>query len=304
MGVSRGAIWTATLLFAVAVAVGYAAIGVSLDFSNALRSLSLMMPTAMMMMLRPRFNERSLVRFVNMMELILLFGVISAVGALLTYVVAIITTGYVDATLAAIDEAMGFDWPAAYAFTATNDWFYPLSRFFYCSIFNTPLLLLATLAWTDRMARGYAFMMAFAVALAITVVVFYWFPAQGTLGFYGHRDDYLPVVNDGEIWLIEKLRGGVDTVDVSELAGVVNFPSFHAASVILFIWGAWPVRRLRWIVLVTNVLMLGATPVEGTYYLIDVIGGIAVALFSIGLLYLPVSRPFTARRITEEPALA
>lgn len=302
VGVSRGAIWFATLLAVIATGIGYGALGVSLDLSHTAASLSAMVATAGLMLLRPRFHERALGRFVDMMELLLLFAVVSAAGALASYVVVMTSSGYVDETMAGIDRGLGFDWKAFYDFTATHSWYWPLSRFFYCSIFNTPFLLIGTLAWTDRADRGRQFLMAFTVALAITIVLFHWFPARGTLAFYGARADYLPVVSWGEAETIPALRAGVPSVDVSLLTGIVNFPSFHAASAILFIWGAWSVKPLRWIVLVTNVAMLIATPVEGTHYLIDVIGGISVASVAIGLLYLPNLWPLAAvRQRSREP---
>ena len=71
------------------------------------------------------------------------------------------------------------------------------------------------------------------------------------------------------------------TVDLGLLRGLVSVPSFHTAAAILYIVVAWPMARLRWPVLVVNLCMLLATPVEGTHYLMDMLGGAAVAGVSL-----------------------
>ncbi len=67
------------------------------------------------------------------------------------------------------------------------------------------------------------------------------------------------------------------------LVGVLTFPSFLAASGILYMWAFWPLRWVRALVIPWNVLMIVATPLGGGHYLADVLAGIAVALGAIGI---------------------
>jgi membrane-associated phospholipid phosphatase len=76
-------------------------------------------------------------------------------------------------------------------------------------------------------------------------------------------------------------EGSLRHLELFELAGIVSFPSFHAASAVLYLWALWPVRGLGVASAVMNVLMIIATPVIGAHYVIDVIGGIALAMVSI-----------------------
>lgn len=97
----------------------------------------------------------------------------------------------------------------------------------------------------------------------------------------------MPISRFDEIAVIEALRNGsMTTIDVAMLKGIINFPSFHASAAILFIWGAWPFRPLRWPFVAVNILMLAATPIEGTHYLADVLGGVVVAFAAIGTSHL------------------
>jgi membrane-associated phospholipid phosphatase len=43
----------------------------------------------------------------------------------------------------------------------------------------------------------------------------------------------------------------------------------------------WPVAVLRWVFVALNTMMLIATPIDGSHYLIDVLAGIALALFCL-----------------------
>src|SRR5262249_43347877 len=63
--------------------------------------------------------------------------------------------------------------------------------------------------------------------------------------------------------------------------GIITFPSLHAALAVILIIALWPIRMLRWVILVLNTVMLVATPIDGSHYFIDVIAGIAVAVLAV-----------------------
>ena len=70
-------------------------------------------------------------------------------------------------------------------------------------------------------------------------------------------------------------------LDLLGLGGIVTFPSFHAASAVLYAWALWPVRWMRPIVVLAFGAMLAATPINGGHYLIDIIAGTAIAVLAI-----------------------
>ena len=80
------------------------------------------------------------------------------------------------------------------------------------------------------------------------------------------------------------------------LAGIVTFPSFHAASAALYAWALWPSRLLRPIVVLANGAMLAATPIVGGHYFIDVIAGVAIAALAI-VAARRVGRSITRRQV-------
>jgi membrane-associated phospholipid phosphatase len=70
-------------------------------------------------------------------------------------------------------------------------------------------------------------------------------------------------------------------VELSNLDGIVTFPSFHAAAAVLLAWAASGIPFLRYPMIALNFLMLiSAIPIGG-HYAIDVIAGSLVAAVSI-----------------------
>ena len=76
-------------------------------------------------------------------------------------------------------------------------------------------------------------------------------------------------------------NGSLRELDMLQLGGIVTFPSFHAATAVLYLWALWDVRWIRPIAVLANVAMLLATPLVGGHYFVDVFAGIAVAAASI-----------------------
>jgi len=73
-------------------------------------------------------------------------------------------------------------------------------------------------------------------------------------------------------------------VEIHNLYGILTFPSFHAASAVMFAWAGWSLRIFRWPLIAINMAMLAATPFEGAQYFVDLIGGALVALAAIAIV--------------------
>lgn len=210
---------------------------------------------------------------------------IPAVMAPLTYVAASADLPLQDATLNALDRALHFDWTAYYNFFYDHHpllvaavWSYALIG---CPIFGVPVAL----GWTGRYWRLQVFILAFALALIVTTIASIFVPAIGTYDVFnihpdpnvftpgGYRDflhDF-PLVRDGTL----------RELSYRSLTGLVTFPSFHAASAVLYLWAFWPVRWVGPALAVVNVMMLLATPVVGGHYFVDILAGIGIALAAI-----------------------
>jgi membrane-associated phospholipid phosphatase len=207
---------------------------------------------------------------------------VTAIVGPLSYVVGSFNWPLQDDALLAIDSAMGFDSKAVILFANDHPFLCGVLNFGYDMI-KWPLLAIPiVLAKTSRFARLQQFVMSLSVALLITIVISAFIPAIGTYQILGLTAPDVPNVNLAAFLVqqhdIPALReGSLRHLELFKLAGIVAFPSFHAASAVLFAWALWPVRGFGSVALALNALMIASTPILGGHYLIDVIGGMALA---------------------------
>ncbi|MEA1073271.1 phosphatase PAP2 family protein [Sphingomonas sp. LY160] len=188
-----------------------------------------------------------------------------------------------DTLLNSVDNALGFDWNR---FAARFNSPLPLDllAFAYRSMTWQALLALALLSIGREIDRAWRLVTASLVALMITASIFVFFPADGSLALCGQSD--VPVYGNYCAYqsLIRQVNSGaVVAVDRSMQIGMVSFPSFHTSAAILLAWAVWPFRLLRWPSVALNIAMIVGTIVIGSHYLIDILGGIAVAIAAIAL---------------------
>ena len=211
---------------------------------------------------------------------------ITAAMTPLTYVAAATNLPLQDANLLAIDRALGLDWAAYVGFVnehprlaAWLDCGYTMIRW---QLFAIPVVLAAKGLY-QRIAE---FTCAFALALIATTIISALVPAIGVYQQIGLDPASLPNIEAGAY--LEQLRdlpptraGALRHLNLLGLAGIVTFPSFHAASAVLYSWALWGARWIRPIVVVANGAQLLATPINGGHYFIDIFAGAAVAVLAI-----------------------
>jgi hypothetical protein len=211
---------------------------------------------------------------------------VTVVMSPLTYVAAATDLPLRDAELLALDRALGLDWAAYVALVNEHpalsvwlDYGYSMIRW---PLFAIPVVLTAA----RRYGRLQDFTLAFALALMATTIVSALVPAIGVYQQIGLDPAALAHINPqaylDQVRDLEPVRtGALRQIDLFGLAGIVTFPSFHAASAVLYAWALWPVRWIRPIALAANAAMLASTPIAGGHYFCDLLAGVAVALVAI-----------------------
>jgi membrane-associated phospholipid phosphatase len=213
---------------------------------------------------------------------------VTAIVGPLSYVAGATHLPLQDQTFLLIDRAMGMDPEPIARFVDAHPMIARCLHtgygFIKWPLLGIPIILTMTL----RLVRLQVFMGALCFALAVTIAISALVPAIGT--FYGLQlqaegfGTLDTTVYAAQLRDIVALRNGsLRYLELFQLAGIVSFPSFHAASAVLYMWALWPVRGFASLSIATNVLMIAATPVIGAHYMIDVFGGILVAVVSIML---------------------
>ncbi len=221
-------------------------------------------------------------------EYIGLLMAISLLGTIASYPVASYSDGFYDRFLYRSDVALHFHWLSWYQMVAAHPLIQLLSRAAYSMIYVSPVILLGYLAMTHQRREAQNFLAAIWVSAVVTLIAFRFAPAVGPFAYLWHGPiPYLPISDLWQPELIPKLREHVmPIVDLGHLVGLVSVPSFHAATGVLLLIFAARQPTIRAPLVIANVAMLAATPVEGTHYLTDVILGAVVACMSLWLVCL------------------
>lgn len=187
-----------------------------------------------------------------------------------------------DEALAGIETALGFDGPAYLAFLAEHPDLAHLLALAYHSSGPQIGLVVIVLSAVGRTVRLWTFARLFTLALLACILVSAVFPAAGTYAaasVQGRPTGELETV--GALWHLDALRalrdGSFHTLALSEIRGLVTFPSFHASLAVLTGWALMPVPVIGPLAVLLNAAIVVAAVGAGGHYLPDVMAGAGLA---------------------------
>lgn len=209
----------------------------------------------------------------------------SAGFSLLNYFLLTIAGARIDDFLAEIDRSMGVNWPAMIAFASRHPLANLVLHVLYVSLLPQIAILAVCLAGSRHTAETYKFCVALAAGAGMTVAFWTLFPSFGAFSIYDVPHALSARLNlelDGTYAhdLVRLLMHGPGRISPGETKGLIGFPSYHATMAALVTWYARPLRWLRWPFLFANIGVLIATPIHGGHHVVDVVAGIAVAVFA------------------------
>lgn len=197
---------------------------------------------------------------------------------------------WADAMLSSWDEAIRFDWFAYIYWLDGQRWLLDIMNWTYIGLNGYSIFFFAMLAaFPDRRESCFEFIALFVVSATICMVIGMFFPAQAAMIYYAPDLSGFEHVHAGvgtyHIELLDILRETpAPILDLDHLPGLVTFPSFHTAMGVVLIYAC----RRRMVLLIPslaiNLSMIAATPLYGSHYLVDIIGGVAAALATIAIV--------------------
>ncbi len=222
--------------------------------------------------------------------------VFMAAAGTLSYLVVSTNARLVDASLAAWDHALGFDWPV---FAAWLQGHATLARTLddaYSSGMPQIVFVVLFLGLTARAGQLDAFLRLFILATLATVVLSGLFPAAGSWKYFVAD---VPAANLASLSHFELLRDGrLRDIPLREMQGLISIPSLHTALAVLLVHAMRGTILLPAFV-VLDATMIVSTPVSGGHYLVDVLAG---ALLAGVLIALERRRASRAGATQEAPA--
>lgn len=210
----------------------------------------------------------------------------SASFSVLNYLLLTVAGPRIDAPLAAIDRAMGFDWPALMTVVARHPLANAGLQLVYVSVLPQIAALVLCLGFRGLPEQIYKLCIAVAAGAAICIAAWTVAPSFGAFSVYtlppaiaGH----MALALDGHYAheLVRLLADGPGRISPEAAKGLIGFPSYHAVLALLVVWYARPVPVVCWLALAIDAVVLVATPIQGGHHLIDVLAGFVVAALAI-----------------------
>ena len=192
---------------------------------------------------------------------------------------------FADHGLAALDRAIGFSWIAYVRLVDGSPALWTMMKIAYTSIVPQLVAVLVVLAFMRSAQRVYVYVFAQTLALTACAAIAVFVPS---LGAYVQADaahagllhsDFITADNmtSSIVWLRNETvgPGGIAVI------GLITFPSYHTVCAVLFAWVFWSVPYVRWGGLGLNLMMVAATPIQGSHYLVDLIAGALIAVLAL-----------------------
>jgi PAP2 superfamily len=198
---------------------------------------------------------------------------------LYSYMVATLGFPMWDVRFARADAALGFNWTAGLHFIQAHPSFAYLLHYAYNSIFFQVLASIGFFAAIGRTDRNRELLWVAMVSALATTSLSGIFPALG------------PYIKEMPAWsaVLASIRAGtLSRFAITDMRGVVAFPSYHTVMAVYLVYAHRPPMRSFIPVAVLNAFMLVSIPFAGHHYLVDVISGTVVAMVSILIVRLAI----------------
>jgi hypothetical protein len=200
----------------------------------------------------------------------------------------------VDRQLLAIDRALGFDWLAGWHFLAAHTYLTKALGWLYNSLTNQALYMCLLLGLMTRVTALREIFWIIFLSAIVTNLFAIILPAYGPFEIF-HLSSYGSFLPD-----MKHLKsGGVMEFKLSDLTGVICFPSFHTVMALGYAYSLRRTGIIGYTIAIANTVMLLGVPFLGGHYVIDMIAGIAV----FGLATLVVRHALLRKRAAGEDPL-
>jgi membrane-associated phospholipid phosphatase len=283
IGRAAAATWIIFAVVVAALAIGCVTLGFSIAWQGAtsLIAVNLFLVGGAFII-----RQRGWIRLANSLIAVAQMALLAAGLMYLSYILASTNAPLADARLIEIDRSFGFDWRAVVGAMMAHPTLMMILNYAYAS-FNYQLTLLIPLLFLTGYGRqGAELVLAWAIALSVTIAVFPFLPAAAGFLHFGIEPRDVPLVWVHASWAFADLfyaarEGALQVLELEKLDGIVTFPSFHAAVAIMLAWACRDVPYLRGPILVLNGLMwVSAIPIGG-HYATDIVAGSALAVAAI-----------------------
>ncbi len=277
------------LIWAIVVLTGF-----RLDYGSLGRFM--LVPLSILAVFSPYCSWRRMFALRNSVETLCCGLLLIIPSVISTYLAIGVGMPMADDQLVAMDAKLPIDWRSFIAIVDAHGWIAHGLGYAYQSFALQLLGLPILLCVSGKPERGYRMVMAYAAICFLSSFISIWYPALGTYRMYGVAADSLHNINAhfGYFFLeqFHAVRENSDFIfSLDHAAGILTFPSVHAAVAALCAWAAWEIRLLRYPMLVLNVGMAISAVSHANHYFVDIIAGIVLAVACIAVVGVATRSP-------------
>jgi len=220
---------------------------------------------------------------------IIMFGVLYLVitilcGIVAAYALQRFAFPLQDHLFASADMALGLNWFDYAHWVDRHLEIQKVFRFAYDTISIQIALPLVVMAFSNRPSEVRTYLLAFAIAFVLTIVVSALLPAAGPIAYVDRATfNILKFTGATPLDHLMRLREAGPLIFTAPPGGIATFPSFHATIAILTPLTLRIHPRIFTGLLVLDAAMLGGTVTEGAHYFTDILAGSCVAFFAYAL---------------------
>ena len=301
----RLAYWVVALLFLMMFAIPPLA-GFAVDYGSFMPffgAAACFAPAALFAMHRGMNTAR------NTLEIVMLNFVLGPPTLVVNYCAMALGYPLADKSLAAMDAFLGIDVSRIVVWTDGRQLLVALLAIAYTSFSYQLMILAPVMALLGYGGRAFRFVSAFLLVDLVSSAIAAFFPSLGAFDHFGLTRQNLSAIDTRIGYEFMRSFMGVRgdphfILSLNNAAGIVTFPSVHAAVATLCAWLAWRSPLLRWPLLALNLAMTFSAISHGAHYFVDVVAGVAVALVSLAVVDAALARIAFRGLATIRPARA
>jgi len=224
-----------------------------------------------------------------------LFTLFTIVGSIFNYMLLPVPAPRVDATLAAIDSALGVHWPSIVNAVFERPLLNQVLSVVYVSSLPQLIVVVLVLGFSDHHGQLHKFLLAGLFGALLVMGIWWVFPSSGASLVYGEgelvRGGANLIVNHKYIVELNRIIAeGVTSISPKSALGLIGFPSFHTVMACMSVFYMLQYRVLFVAMAGTNTLMLPAIVVHGNHHVTDVLAGAATFAVAAFLAHHVVER--------------
>lgn len=213
-------------------------------------------------------------------------ALMTAPCALLSYLSLATSLPLQDQAMVAFDRSLGIEWESVVSFVNDNALLREILAAAYRSLIPEAVAIIYLLALCGRTGALSEFLALFAVTSIATCVISGLIPTEGAYFFlkpapsiYANLDPSGGLVHHSVLTALRE--GTFGPFQLSDVKGLVTFPSFHTSLAIVIAYCGARIRFVGPALIGLNALIVASTLAEGGHYFADVVGGAAVAAGAI-----------------------